>query len=195
MFNRRSNTIKQLWTNLNIVCSFKNKTKRNNITQINVGDNITSDVTEISNYINKYFANIGNDLQKKFERNQSGVSLSNANKIGQYCNYSINKSMFVQPVDAAEVSHLISQLIASKSPGPDDIGPRLIKESAPALCQPLVYIFNLSFTTGIVPDKLKTAGVIPIFQKGDSKLASNYRPISLLSIFDELSKRAMRNRL
>jgi hypothetical protein len=195
MFDMRSNSIKQLWTNLNIVCSFKNKRKRNNIAQLNVGDNLSSDATEISNYINRYFANIGNDLQKKFENSHSGVRSSDANEFWQYCNNSINKSMFVRPVDAAEVMHLICQLNGSKSPGPDDIGPRLIKDSATALCQPLVHIFNLSFTTGIVPDQLKIAKVIPVFKKGDSKLASNYRPISLLSIFDKLLERAMRNRL
>mgnify|MGYP003438926222 FL=1 len=170
MFDMRSNSIKQLWTNLNIVCSFKNKRKRNNIAQLNVGDNLSSDAAEISNYINRYFANIGNDLQKKFENSHSGVRSSDANEFWQYCNNSINKSMFVRPVDAAEVMHLICQLNGSKSPGPDDIGPRLIKDSATALCQPLVHIFNLSFTTGIVPDKLKIAKVIPVFKKVTANL-------------------------
>ena len=39
---------------------------------------------------------------------------------------------------------------------------------------------------GIVPDKLKTAKVVPIFKKGDRSLLSNYRPILLLGAFDKL---------
>ena len=35
-------------------------------------------------------------------------------------------------------------------------------------------------TTGIFPDKLKTAKNIPIYKKGESADLSNYRPITLL---------------
>ena len=47
----------------------------------------------------------------------------------------------------------------------------------------LHYICNLSFTTGCVSNSLKVAKVVPIFKKGDTINPSNYRPISLLSVF------------
>jgi retron-type reverse transcriptase len=40
--------------------------------------------------------------------------------------------------------------------------------------------------TGIFPDKLKTAKVIPIFKKGDPTLFKNYRPISVLSTLSKV---------
>ena len=44
---------------------------------------------------------------------------------------------------------------------------------------------NISFATGVFPEKLKAAKVIPIHKK-DSKLeCSNYRPISLLTNIDK----------
>ena len=56
-------------------------------------------------------------------------------------------------------------------------------------------IFNTSFATGIFPEKLKVAKVIPIHKK-DSKLeCSNYRPISLLSNIDKILEKLMHNRL
>ena len=47
----------------------------------------------------------------------------------------------------------------------------------------LEYIFNISLNSGKVPTKMKTAKIIPVFKKGKTDLMSNYRPISLLSVF------------
>ena len=56
-------------------------------------------------------------------------------------------------------------------------------------------IFNASFLTGIVPDRFKLARVIPVFKKGSQVSLSNYRPISLLSIFNKLLEKLVFNRL
>ena len=50
----------------------------------------------------------------------------------------------------------------------------------------LVIIFNKSISERILPELLKTAKVIPICQKDDTNFAKNYRPISLLSVFDKI---------
>jgi hypothetical protein len=51
---------------------------------------------------------------------------------------------------------------------------------------PLAYLFNCSFLTGVVPDQFKLATVIPIYKKGSKSVVSNYRPISLLSVFNKI---------
>ena len=56
-------------------------------------------------------------------------------------------------------------------------------------------LFNCSFTSGIVPDYFKVAKVIPVYQKGSPLVRTNYRPISLLSIFNKIPERLMYNRL
>ena len=48
---------------------------------------------------------------------------------------------------------------------------------------------------GIFPDKLKCAKVIPIHKKGAHNNPSNYRPISLLSVFGKLFEKLMFKRL
>jgi len=63
------------------------------------------------------------------------------------------------------------------------------------LVDPLVYIFNLSLSTGIIPNNFKTAKVIPVFKKGDPQLPSNYRPISLLNVFSKLLEKVICKRL
>ena len=47
-------------------------------------------------------------------------------------------------------------------------------------------MYNLSLEMGIVPEKLKIGKIVPICKGGDTALPSNYRPISLLSIFNKL---------
>jgi hypothetical protein len=47
-------------------------------------------------------------------------------------------------------------------------------------------IANISFASGIHPDKLKITKVIPIFKKGSKLIPANYRPISLLSNINKI---------
>ena len=59
----------------------------------------------------------------------------------------------------------------------------------------LVIIFNKSFKESHFPELLKIAKVIPIYKGDDPTNPSNYRPISLLSVFDKLLEKLMYNRL
>ena len=54
---------------------------------------------------------------------------------------------------------------------------------------------NQSLCTGIFPDKLKIAKVIPLYKKDDIKLFGNYRPISLLSYISKIFERVAFNQL
>ena len=54
---------------------------------------------------------------------------------------------------------------------------------------------NTSVQTGVDPSKLKHAKVIPVYKTGDRTEPGNYRPISLLSVFNRLFKRLMHKRL
>ena len=63
------------------------------------------------------------------------------------------------------------------------------------ISKPLEIVFNSSFETGIVPDKFKIARVFPIFKNGLESNVSNYRPISLLSVFNRVLEKLMYKRL
>ena len=65
---------------------------------------------------------------------------------------------------------------------------------ASVISKPLEARFNASFSTEI-PSSFKIANVIPIYKKGSYTSLSNYRPISLLSVFNKLLEKLMCNRL
>ena len=63
------------------------------------------------------------------------------------------------------------------------------------LSEPLAYIFNASVQCGVYPSKLKIAKVTPVFKSDDALDPSNYRPISLLSLFNRIFEKLMSRRL
>ena len=60
---------------------------------------------------------------------------------------------------------------------------------------PLGRIISTSFSTGVYPDALKISKIIPIYKGGSNENVNNYRPISLLSIFDKIVEKIMHSRL
>ena len=101
----------------------------------------------------------------------------------------------IYPATAGEIETEINNINSSKSVGPYSIPINLLKTLKSLLSKPLAHLFNCSFLSGVVPDKLKVAGVIPVFKKGPRTLMTNYRPISLLSIFNKLLEKLMYNSL
>jgi hypothetical protein len=59
----------------------------------------------------------------------------------------------------------------------------------------LLYIINLSLSTGQFPDQLKIAKVEPLYKKGCETEVGNYRPVSLISDFSKLKKKIIKKRL
>ena len=71
----------------------------------------------------------------------------------------------------------------------------VVQQVIPQIATQLAHIFNISFTTGIVPNKLKIAKVIPIYKNENPELFPNYRPISILPSISKILERLMYNRL
>ena len=98
------------------------------------------------------------------------------------------------PTSPVEIKSIILNLRKS-SPGFDGIPCSILKSSADVISGVLSEMINLSFSTGVYPEKLKVAKVIAIYKSGDKTNISNYRPISLLSIVSKIFERAIYVRL
>ena len=67
----------------------------------------------------------------------------------------------------------------------------LLKSCITSYIKPLTYIVNKSFETGMFPDPMKLAKIVPIFKSVDKKIISNYRPISGLTFFSKIFEKAI----
>ena len=63
------------------------------------------------------------------------------------------------------------------------------------ICHPLTHFINLSIISGVFPDQLKIARVIPLFKSGDKSIFTNYRPVSVLPAFSKILEKVIYNRL
>ena len=64
----------------------------------------------------------------------------------------------------------------SKSMGPDQIHPMILKECALEFARPLTILFRQSIKQGKIPNSWRFANISSIFKKGHRTLRSNYRP-------------------
>jgi len=64
------------------------------------------------------------------------------------------------------VKDRLNNLDAHKSTGPDGMHPRVLRELADVIPEPLSIIFERSWRTGEVPEDWRKANVTPIFKKG-----------------------------
>ena len=80
----------------------------------------------------------------------------------------------------------------NKSPGPDGIHTKALKELAEILAKTLTIIFNISIQTGIVPDLWKIGNIIALFNKGDKSDPGNYTSVSLTSEVGKLMEKIVR---
>ena len=85
----------------------------------------------------------------------------------------------------------LRRLKTSKAVGLDNIPPRLFKDAAHIIAQPLTTIINASLHQAKVPTEWKSARVIPLFKQGKANDMDNYRPISILATASKLLERAV----
>ena len=94
-----------------------------------------------------------------------------------------------------EVELEILQTPSNKSFGLYSFPISILKSSRCILSSPLATIFKTSISSETFPDKLKTSKITPIFKAGEDNDPNNYRPISILSVFNRIFEKLMYNRL
>ena len=103
--------------------------------------------------------------------------------------------MFFEKVTEASVSKIIDSLKPKTSTGPDNISNNLNKKIKQDIVPSLTIIIIQSLETGIFPDSIKSAKVVPLFEKVDPTTVNSYRPISLLNNISQIFEKVIHQQL
>lgn len=160
---------------------------------LNILSEDTTDPQTISNEFNNFFLSVASNLTSANCVKPNGFYESQWK--GSFFQRQETNSMFLRPILEEDLIKIIKSLKNNTKPGLDGISSKFVKETYKKYITVLLYLVNKSFETGIFPEKLKEAVVIPIFKKGSKTECNNYRPISLLSSLSKIFEKAMKERL
>jgi hypothetical protein len=142
----------------------------------------------IANAFNDYYIDIGPSLANNISTDHIPIQNSMPG-------LNLRNSLFLTPANELEISTIINKLKSKTSTGLDEISCKLIKQSDYVIVPALTYIINISMETGIVPNHMKMAKVIPVYKNKEINEIKNYRPISLLPAFSKILEKVVYKRL
>ena len=134
---------------------------------------------------NEYFTSIAKNLNES-------KSSDDYRDYHKFMKNRVDKTIFFDEIDSSEIDKIIRQLNPGKS---SDISPRVLKLYRGIISPYLAILFNNCVYSGVFPDKLKIARVIPLFKTGDRSDIANYRPISLLPVLSKIFEKLIHRRL
>lgn len=180
------NNNKLLWKNIKNL-TFTNKAKNTNIEL----SNLKSTPLDSANFINNYFADIGNQVARNVH------STLNENKLNEYLSSlrSQPQSFVLLDTDDEEINHIIMNLKSESAPGWDNISTKYLKHVKNEVIPLITHMANLCFKKGIFPNSLKKSVITPIYKSGDKNNISNYRPISVLPVLAKILEKLLNSRL
>ena len=105
--------------------------------------------------------------------------------------------LYLIMLSSDEVCNVLCKLDPSRSPGPDEVTMRLLKELALELASPLTCLFNQSLASGQFHEKkkCKDANLTPVHKSGAKNSVNNYRGIALLSVASKVLERCVYSRI
>ena len=154
------NNIKRTWELLRQALNKQTKRSPLNDTFL-IGNNETNRKEEIANGFNTFFTNIGTNISDQI--------IQPPNLFSDYLNDNHPINFVMIATDPDELVGVTSSLKTNTSQGFDNLSTRIIKQTMGEVATPLSHIFNQSFLTGLVPEKLKIARIVPIFKSGEKK--------------------------
>ena len=156
-FDKYKNNIKQTWSTINNILN-KNNKKHKLPDLFNINGTLTNNKKDIVNSFNRYFCNIGPKLE-------SAIIIDSNKSYNHYLKNPTTATFHFEPTNSTTVTKIINELKPRHSTGPDGLSTKLLQHIKEPLIEAITITLNQSLNTGIFPEKLKIAKVIPIHKK------------------------------
>lgn len=187
LFNKFKFDSKKTWQHINdILCRKRVSSELPEFFLIN--DCPTYDKQKIANKFNEFFTNVGPSFSNK-------IPQRNGLQYKDYLKRNITSRFTFDFVSSDDIHKTIQKLKSKTSCGYDGLSTKYLKQISSILSPTLALITNQSLLTGIFPEKLKIAKVLPLFKKGNQHVFDNYRPISLLPSISKVIERIVYDQL
>ena len=147
-----------------------------------------TDKKQIADSFNAFFVSVG-------EQNNANIERHRESHYRDYLTDQVEAQFTFRSISNNDTVRMIKNVKLSNSKEHDGISFDLLKLLGNAISKSITLIINQSLRTGIFPDKLKIAKVIPIFKKDSKKLIKNYRPISVLPVIYKIFQMAIHEQL
>ena len=179
--------IKNTWKFINTLISTKNKKC---LSEYMLDENGTKiyDKLKIANKFNDYFINTSKFVDTSTSA-ASNVTFEN------YLNRLITSEFKFNLINTFDLDKIVQIINPKNSKGVDNISTNILKKVYSSIRQPLLFLINCSLKTGVFPNSLKIANVIPVYKKDSRFEFSNYRPISVLPAFSKIFEKCVQNQL
>ena len=190
-FDSYVNNIKGTWNEIKKLLNKNRKVSKYPKTFIRDGVEY-SDPKSIADSFNSFFTGIGPKLAQSINTDGKPSHVSYLGESHHTLNFDFNFT------NSSRILKIIKNFKAKGSSGDDEVTSIFLKhERVSHLFAPcLSILINQSLHTGIFPDRLKIAKVVPLFKdKGDDFDFENYRPISLLSVISKVYERVAYDQL
>ena len=186
------NKSKQLWNTLKQL-GYSDKKKQASAISLCVDNTNIFDSEMVASEFNKFYTSVADELV----RTLPGCDDSNiTSPTAFYQNKGITPNAFaLHTVSEQEVLDFLSDLNPKKSVGLDGISSKFLFDGRSTIKKHLLHIFNLSISSGCVPDVLKSAKVVPIHKKDNKRDVSNYRPVSILCSTSKILEKIVYNQV
>ena len=185
LFDQFKYDMKKTWK---IISDSLNKTSHNTIPDTMVINGL--DCTD-----KKQIADVLMHSLSLLENRISQILRDTESHFRDYLIYQVEAQLTFRSISNSDTVRMIKNVKLSNSKGGDGISSDLLKLISNAISKSITLIINQSLRTGIFPDKLKIAKVIPIFKKDSKKLIKNYRQISVIPVISKIFEMAILEQL
>ena len=201
IFNRTVRTAKKIYFSSNIESNpdmksswhFINEalgrgnTNKDVINNLCVNSSVISNPESMANHFNEFFSTITNNIVD--EMGHTSATVSDFLPPKTTCTFNFKN------VTTGIVADIIEKIDSKTSLDIYGYNMVLIKKCSKFITKPLTHIINLSLSTGVFPDALKTARICPVFKSGTKSDPNNYRPISCLPAISKIIEKIVFNQL